>query len=259
MASKELFLPFGRLTPQSIPVYCFPYEGGNAEIFASFAAVAPPPLVPCGVHFPGRPPLDNLPLTQSLADLVSFLVDDCALECVGPTIFYGHGIGAVVAFEVCRRLRSLGKTLPQVLLVAAQKAPNVALRREVLHTMTDDLLMDRMRYFPETPLTVFNDPGVSANFLPIFRADLALDETYVWSDDEPLSIPIVVVGGANDSSVTSADLAMWQQHTTARFTMRLFPEGYVFSAKTFADIGRIALAMVPPIVNLTSGVRQTTF
>jgi surfactin synthase thioesterase subunit len=53
-------------------------------------------------------------------------------------------------------------------------------------------------------------------------------ETYRYRKAAPLSCPISVFGGADDTTVRPEDLAGWHRHSTEPFTLRTFPGGHFF-------------------------------
>jgi surfactin synthase thioesterase subunit len=64
--------------------------------------------------------------------------------------------------------------------------------------------------------------------LPILRADFAICETYEYHDGRPLDCPISALGGLRDQYVDRADLEAWRQHTSASFSVRMFPGGHFY-------------------------------
>jgi medium-chain acyl-[acyl-carrier-protein] hydrolase len=73
-------------------------------------------------------------------------------------------------------------------------------------------------------------------YLPIIRADLAVLETYVWTDDVPLDCPISVFGGLQDTGVPRESLEAWRMHTTREFDLSMFPGGHFFHQSARARV-----------------------
>src|SRR5512147_3046207 len=97
------------LNPSSAPprlrLFCFPYAGGGAAVFARWAELLPPEIELCRVQLPGREtrwreaPLTSLPhLTDTLAEEIHAYLDQ-------PFAFFGHSLGALTSFELARQLR----------------------------------------------------------------------------------------------------------------------------------------------------------
>jgi medium-chain acyl-[acyl-carrier-protein] hydrolase len=64
--------------------------------------------------------------------------------------------------------------------------------------------------------------------LPILRADFALYETYLYSNEPPLNCPISAFGGVQDRRVSASDLEAWRSQTSASFSLRMFPRDHFF-------------------------------
>jgi surfactin synthase thioesterase subunit len=65
-------------------------------------------------------------------------------------------------------------------------------------------------------------------FLPVLRADFAVDETYVYRPDAPLSCPVSVFGGTADHDTLPSHLDHWRCETTREFTLRMLEGGHFF-------------------------------
>src|SRR5438094_5975985 len=85
-------------------LFCFPYAGGGASIFRTWLNAFPSEIEVCPIQLPGRenrllePPFTQLPLlVQTLADALRLCLDL-------PFAFFGHSLGALISFELARRL-----------------------------------------------------------------------------------------------------------------------------------------------------------
>ena len=65
-------------------------------------------------------------------------------------------------------------------------------------------------------------------FLPILRADFAVDETYVYYKDNSLNCPISAFGGTEDKEANREELDAWRQHTLGSFTLQMFHGDHFF-------------------------------
>src|SRR5690606_26030993 len=93
-----------------------PHAGGAASYFAPLARALSSAVEVLGVQYPGRQnrrfetPVDNL---QHLVDLIVKELPP------GPYAFFGHSMGALLAFETTRRL----ETPPLRLFLSGRSAP----------------------------------------------------------------------------------------------------------------------------------------
>jgi surfactin synthase thioesterase subunit len=70
------------------------------------------------------------------------------------------------------------------------------------------------------------------------RADYEVLETYVHRPQEPLSVPVTVLGGTDDR-VTAEQLDAWREVTDADVTVRRFPGGHFYLRDRPAPVLRV--------------------
>src|SRR6185369_9129448 len=103
-----------------------------------WATAVPPDIEVLGVQLPGRGSRFKEPLATELSPLL----DALALEITrlgedAPFAFFGHSMGALIAFEVARELRRRGAPLPSHLFVSGHRAPGLPERDAPLHHLSD--------------------------------------------------------------------------------------------------------------------------
>lgn len=209
-------------------LFCLPYAGGGASVFRGWSAFAPPEIQLLPVHLPGRGNrFSERPLVR-LDALVDQLADELGPFMDVPFALFGHSMGAMVAFELTRRLRELGRSLPESLLVAGRRAPHRPSDKRPLHALPEPEFQKELRGLDGTPEEILQHPELMEVFAPILRADFELCETYAYRAGEPLDVPISAFGGLEDPDVRRDDLQAWQEHTRGPFRLRMFPGGHFF-------------------------------
>ena len=58
--------------------------------------------------------------------------------------------------------------------------------------------------------------------IPFVRADLAIDEVYVYTNEAPLECLITVIGGLQDRETSPDIIEAWNTHTIAFFRCKCF-------------------------------------
>src|SRR3954468_12228703 len=86
---------------------CFPYAGGGASAYWRCAAALPAGIELAAVTLPGREARLDEPPRENLAMLLPELLDALA-RYRQPVAFFGHSMGALIAFELCRALAREG-------------------------------------------------------------------------------------------------------------------------------------------------------
>jgi medium-chain acyl-[acyl-carrier-protein] hydrolase len=215
--------------PQArLRLFCFPYAGGGVSIFRAWPDGLPADVEVCPVQIPGRgtrlmePPFTRLsPLIHALAQALTPLLDK-------PFAFFGHSLGALLSFELARRLRRQYGVQPVRLFISADRAPQIPNRDPPTHNLPEGEFLTELRRLKGTPGELLEDEELMQIMLPVLRADFALYETYAYSTEPPLNCPISAFGGLQDPRVNRGDLEAWRDQTTVSFSLRMFPGDHFF-------------------------------
>lgn len=213
---------------RDIPLFCFPHAGGGASWFRAWSKQWPRWVSLYPVELPGRENRLHEPAFDRLAPLVAALVHDLVPYVRKPFAFYGHSMGALIAFELARALRALTGAQPTHFFVSGCQAPNRPLKRAPIHALPRAALIRELRRMRGTPADILECGELMDLMLPTLRADFALCETYVYRQDVPLSCPISAFGGSEDPLVSRDDLLAWNELTNGSFSIRLLPGGHFF-------------------------------
>jgi surfactin synthase thioesterase subunit len=226
-------LAFG---PENGPhVVCFPHAGGAASFYVPLARALAEVAEVSAVQYPGRQDRRlEAPATsiQALADQIATLLHPLPNR---PTAFFGHSMGAIVAFEVIRRLEARGGPTPTRLFASGRRAPSAA-RTESVHLGDDDALIAEIASLGGTDARVLADPELRELILPPTRADYTAIETYQSEPGATIAVPLTVLVGDNDRAVTPAEAAAWKSHATGGFDLSVFPGGHFYLVDRRADV-----------------------
>jgi len=219
-----------------VRVFCFPYAGGGASLFRVWSSSLPAEVELWPVQLPGRENrLHERPFRRMDA-LARALADALTPHLEIPFAFFGHSMGALVAFELARELRHRGRPGPTELFVSGHRAPDVPDDDPPIHALEEPRFVDEVQRLNGTPAEVVADAELLALVLPALRADFEVCETYEHAREEPLACPIIAFGGLDDRKATRDRLAAWRDHTRARFSLRMFPGDHFFLARARDEI-----------------------
>jgi medium-chain acyl-[acyl-carrier-protein] hydrolase len=208
-----LVCPQQQPRPQ-LRLFCFAYAGGSAWLFRHWAQQLPTAIEVCAIELPGRGKRLMEPPLISLAELIQTLGPQLLPALNLPFAFFGHSMGALIAFELCHWLRQTVQLTPAHVWVSAARAPHLSISLPLMHTLCDADFIDRLKGYQGTPASVLNNAELMGLMLPMLRADFTLLETYRHQPKAPLNCPMTGLWGQQDSLVTQAEVADWQQHTS---------------------------------------------
>ena len=234
-------------------LFCFPYAGGGASVFRAWPGRLPDWMTVCAVQPPGRESRIKEPAIADVYELVDALLPSILAHTDLPFAFMGYSTGALVAFEMTRRLRREGMALPVLLCVAAARAPHIPEPRP-LHHLPKDALIEGLRRFSGTPEEILQSRELMDLYLPILRADLAIEELYEPVEEAPLDIDVAAFYGSDDEESPRSVVEPWRQYTARNFELIEVAGGHFF-IKTARDCFLSALTGVLERV-LSNGLKR---
>ncbi len=210
-------------------LFCFPYAGGGASAFKSWSEVISDNIELCIFQMPGREERLGEKLITDMYQLVDFLVEEITTYSDRPFAFFGHSMGAIIAYETACHLRKIGSSGPLHIFLSARAAPHLQEDGDPLRFLDDETFIARLhRTYGAVPEAIRQSEELKKIFLPILRADVELLEKYKNIRSEPLDCPISVLGGKSDPAISKTMLAGWQSHTSAVFIQHEFPGEHFF-------------------------------
>ncbi|QSQ15448.1 thioesterase II family protein [Myxococcus landrumensis] len=221
-----------------LQLICFHHAGGGASMFRKWAEELPEEIAVSAVQLPGREFRLREPCFTRMEPLIHELVKRLTPRFDLPFAFFGHSMGALVAFELARELRRRGEREPFYLGVSGRIAPQLRSRFRPAAELTDAQLIERVRELGGLPEQVAREPELLALVLPIIRADYAVIDNYTCTAEPPLSCAISAFWGRGDILATEEQVFAWKQHTHHQFTIRDFPGDHFFVNTVRQDVQR---------------------
>jgi pyochelin biosynthesis protein PchC len=213
--------------PAATRLICFPYAGGSASYFFHLAAALRPEVEVFAVQYPGRQDRLDEPLVDDIGELADRTVAALQSSADRPTGFFGHSMGAVVAYEVARRWEHRYGLALTHLFVSGRTAPSRP-RETTVHLRDDEGIRAEVAELGGPNAEVLAHPELAPLVMPPIRNDYKAIETYRYQQGPPLTCPITALIGDADPVVTPDEAAAWAGHTTGPFELRVFPGGHFY-------------------------------
>lgn len=231
--------------PRRLRLYCFPFAGGSASVFAGWQEALGPGIEVCAIQLPGRGArMAEAPLSD-LGEVVRQIVSVIASQPRMPFAFFGHSLGGLLAFEVARYCMLHYLPLPVHLFASGCAAPQHRDRERKLHLLPDEELIEALKDYNGTPAEVLGNFELMALLLPLLRADFALVENYRYRPSLRLSVPITVLAGRQDAHIEEMHVDGWSKETSGPCQVHWFEGDHFFIQSERAaviDLTRTTLA-----------------
>ncbi|MEV6419586.1 alpha/beta fold hydrolase [Streptomyces sp. NPDC051662] len=224
-----------------VRLVCFPHAGGSASFYFPVSAALASDSDVVALQYPGRQDRRTEPSVDDIGVLADRIAPVVAPLFDRPVVFFGHSMGAVVAFEVARRLEAGGRT-PAMLFASGRRAPSTR-RVETVHQRDDDGLVAEMKALSGTDAQVLGDEELLRMVLPAIRSDYRAIETY-GPVEATVDCPITALVGDDDPKATPSEADAWRAHTTAAFHIQVFRGGHFYlSSRAVEVIGVVREAL----------------
>jgi medium-chain acyl-[acyl-carrier-protein] hydrolase len=210
-------------------LFCFPHAGVGPSVFRGWADEMLADSEVCLIQLPGREGRLRETPFSSIVDLMPALIEDMLPLLDQPFAFYGHSLGATVAFECAQNLRRTHRLLPTHLFAGASPAPQLPWNHSPMRSLPESEFLSEMeRRYGALPREVISDAEMRALVLPILRADITMIEKHTHSPEAPLDCNITVFGGLQDHMVKRSELEAWREQTSGRFRLQMFDGNHLF-------------------------------
>jgi surfactin synthase thioesterase subunit/glycosyltransferase involved in cell wall biosynthesis len=208
-------------------LFCFPHAGGGTRIYRGWSIED---VEVCPVLLPGRESRASEASIDDMGELIEALQNAIRPYTSEPYAFFGHSMGAGIAFELARVL----EPAPSVLIVSAARGPQYRLHLQPRPEPSDDELIEQLA-------SLGGDREALEIALPLLRADTRLYRNYRFVPGPQLACPIAAYGGDRDPNVRREDLADWAELTRGGFAQREFAGGHFYlESETAAVLRSIA-------------------
>lgn len=233
MKVTNKWFPFGYEKESDKPmVFCFHCAGGNSAFYREWSKNLVVNFVP--VELPGRGRRISEPCSEDMEKLIEELVIPILIASEGKNYyFYGHSMGALIAFATAHKIEEKYHSSPQKLIVAGRTAPNYSDNARFKSYMDNTALLKELRRLKGTPEEILNNDEIMDFMIPVIRNDYMLLESYHYNG-QILDIPIVAHAGSNDEDASLEEMEHWKEVTSKSCITQEF-NGNHFFVQTLGD------------------------
>jgi medium-chain acyl-[acyl-carrier-protein] hydrolase len=226
----------------SMRLYCFPYAGGRASTYSTWGKRLPPFVDVFALELPGHGRRDNEPFITDWKVLVEAVTDVIeSHQDPRPFAFFGHCMGAFLAFEIARRLRQRQRPIPALLAVSSTTAPQTGLMAQRGYQLFAEKKSSPFQFLTPMSDKTLSDAELMSAVLPPFFAGALLLFKYHYRPEPPLDLHLTICGGDNDPLVPVDALSAWKEQTTREPRLHVHPGNHFYlytrTAQLFTELG----------------------
>ena len=209
-------------------LFCFPYAGGSSAIYRPWSRQIHPDIEVVPAVLPGREFRLRDPAFTRLEPLVETLTREIFPHLDRPFALFGHSMGAMISFELARRLRSEHGVEPDHLFVSGRRSPHLPEKDPEIHNLPEAEFIAEVERLNGTPKEVLEHAELMELLIPLLRADFSVCHTYDYVPGAPLTCSLTALGGTKDETANQAKLEGWCAQTTGRCRIRMLEGDHFF-------------------------------
>jgi surfactin synthase thioesterase subunit len=208
-------------------LFCFPFAGGSKYSYNHFIPFAAKGLNIVPLELPGRGARRRETLTANMNGAVTDIYNTIRSDLSTPYAFYGHSMGAVLAYLVVKRIISDKLPSPVYIFVSGREGPSIPNTDKLRHLMPREQFIAELREIGGSPDELLNDDDLMDFFEPVLRADFAAMELYEYEETYPFNIPILAMIGL-DEKILEEEVQAWQKETIQEIEIKRFEGKHFF-------------------------------
>ena len=217
-------------------LYIFPHAGGSTSFYVPFAKTFTIDVQRVAVQYPGTQRgriHTTVPSITEMADNAYRMIVS-APESDSPVVFFGHSMGALVAFEVARRSEAAGRPV-SALFVSSSSAPAL-MHEQYFRDLSDDELMRFLIDLAGIDRKALDNKDFVESMLPALRGYYDAIAGYTCAYGATVSCPIYASVATDDNLAPYESVLAWSKHTTSEFAVRVFPGDHFYFTQHLPEV-----------------------
>lgn len=223
-------------------IFCIPFAGGTADYFNKWkqevqSLTDQVELIPIELAGKGKRQLEGMyhTIEEAVEDVFRII---CSMMEDMPYVIFGHSMGSIIAFEVCRLIEKRQVRKPQKLYCSGRVAPHITYNIRFSDLENKVLLehVKNFKYFGADNSRLYKIMGLYINKL---KNDFLLVDNYICSDRELITIPLVIFFGKDDIQDVRK-VYEWNIYSTD-FNVFFYSGGHFFINEHYKELINIML------------------
>lgn len=217
-------------------LFCLPHLGGSASIYYQWKKYLNEKIEIVPIELAGRGERIKECFYEDFSTLISDVSEKISIEENEKYAFFGHSMGALIAYELYYYMLHKDSTIPTHIFFSGRNTPEV--KDEIFFgQMTDQELIDGLIQIGGIPPQLLNYPELLNLSLAVIKADRKVMQTYEFKlHTNKLLCDITVMAGKDDLTLDYGKMDEWSLITKQKCNYSYYPGAHFYVEKNLADI-----------------------
>ncbi len=209
-------------------LFCIPYAGGTASVFAPWAQMLDASIELVAIQLPGRANRMFERPYQAMEPLVRDLTQVIRPWLGKPYALYGHSLGSRIAIELAQSLQVIAAPVPQCIIASGSRAPHIPRTPRNIAFLPEAEFIQELRQLNGTPEEILRNHELMQLHMPMLRADFRIADS--CSEPPTRSQPGTgwVFAGEQEPDQSEEELLKWGEYFEVPIQLKMFPGGHFF-------------------------------
>jgi len=164
----------------AVTLYCFSCTGASASTYAHWRRAFPPSILVRPVELPGRGVRMKEALLRDFDQIIDDLSQRLLREELRRYAFFGHSMGALLAYGCAQAIMDCCRKPPSALVAACSAAPSRRSDARLAALKGDAVLIEEIRRLGGTPEEVYEHEDLLRLTLDVLAADFAVCASFKY-------------------------------------------------------------------------------
>lgn len=231
------------LKTEPIHLICLPFAGGNINSYKGFQKHFSNQYTIITIELPGRGTRIKETLLTDINEIANDVFSQVYKYLHKPYAIYGHSMGALVGYELCKKIQNENLALPLHLFVSGKSGPSAHLNYEKLHRLPTQEFWIEIKEMGGVPQVILNEPELMNYFEPILKADLKAVEEYSYGNTAMFTFPITAFIG-NEENISDENANLWQKETLHPLNFYKFKGNHFFIFNHYPQLAEVIMSKI---------------
>ncbi|WP_278555015.1 thioesterase II family protein [Parvimonas micra] len=221
---------------KNIKLFCFPHLGGSASIYYQWKKIIHKNIEIVPIELAGRGERNKEQLYKDFKELLSDVCIQVTDNNLENYAFFGHSMGALIAYETVYNLLNQGFPPPIHIFFSGSNPPNHK-SSLFFKQLNEHDLVSELKKIGGIPDVIFEYPELIEVILPIIQADYKVMNTYKFVLQTPkMKNDITIILGDCDSTIIYEKIAKWRLLTTGKSSVHFMKGKHFYIDNSLKDL-----------------------